>query len=61
MLKTSDEIKSQLTPNYQKLIDDILATSDSSRPLYFADEQEHIRELRRPFTFGVNACFYLTM
>jgi hypothetical protein len=57
MWKTSDEIKSQLTPNYQKLLDDVLAKSDGSYQLYFADEQEHKRELKRPFPFGVNACF----
>lgn len=57
MLKTSDEIKSQLSPDLQKLIDDVLAKSDGSCPLYFADEQEHKSALKKPFPFGVNASF----
>ncbi len=57
MLKTSDEIKSQLSHDLQKLIDDVLAKSDDNCPLYFADEHEHNSRLRRPFPFGVNARF----
>ncbi len=58
MLKTSDEIKSQLTPNYQKLIDDVLAKSDGSHPLYFADEQEHHNKFGTPFPTEINARFW---
>ena len=57
MWKTSEEIKSQLAPNYQKLMNDILAKSDGSRPLIFADEQTHNSKLKKPFPFGVNAFF----
>lgn len=58
MLKTSDEIKSQITSNYQELLDDVLAISDGSYQLYFADEQEHMSVLGRSFSFGVNASFH---
>jgi hypothetical protein len=59
MRKTSDEIKSQLTPNCQKLMNDLLTKSDDNYKLYFADEHEHIKELHRGLGFGVNAGFKL--
>ena len=57
MWKTSDEIKSQLTPTFQKLINDILAKSDGSRPLIFADEQEYQKIFSTPFSLEDNAWF----
>ncbi len=57
MWKTSDEIKSQLTHTFQKLINDILAKSDGSRPLIFADEQEYQKIFSTPFSLEDNAWF----
>ncbi len=58
MWKTSEEIKSQLTPTFQKLINDILAKSDGSSPLIFADEQKYQKIFSTPFQLDINACFW---
>ena len=57
MLKTVDEVKSQITPSLQKLLNDVLLESDDCRPLLFGDELEFIKIKGRPFPEGTNACF----
>jgi len=57
MLRTIDEIRAQITPNLQKLLNDILLESDDPRPLMFGDEQEFKTIKGKPFPTETNACF----
>ena len=52
MLKTVNEIRSQISPNLQNLLNDSLIESNDPRPLTFGDEQEYkaIKE-KNIFTF----------
>lgn len=57
MLKTIDEIKTQITPNLQKLLNDILLEANDPRPLLFGDEQEFKTIKGKTFPAETNACF----
>ncbi len=57
MLKTIDEIRAQISPNLQKLLNDILLESDDPRLLMFGDEQEFKTIKGKPFPIETNACF----
>lgn len=57
MLKNSDEIKPQLTPALQKLMNDVLLQGEYSRPLMFGDELEFQRIKGITFPKDCNACF----
>jgi hypothetical protein len=57
MLKTIDEIRAQIAPNLQMLLNDILLESNDTRPLYFGDEQEFKTIKGTPFPAETNACF----
>lgn len=57
MLKTVDEIRSQITPSLQKLLNDVLLESDGSCLLRFGDKLEFQKIKGRPFPEGTNACF----
>lgn len=54
---TVDEIRVQLSPNLQKLLNDILSEANDSRPLMFGDEQEFKTIKGIPFPEETNACF----
>jgi len=56
MLKSADEVRTQIAPNLQKLLNDIRLESDDPRPLMFGDEQEFKISKGYPFPDGVNAC-----
>jgi hypothetical protein len=49
MLKTVNEVRSQISPNLQKLLNDSLLESDDPRPLMFGDEQEFKTIKGKPF------------
>lgn len=57
MLKTADEIKTQVTTNLQSLLSDILLEATDPRPLMFGDEQEFKTIKGMPFPAETNACF----
>jgi hypothetical protein len=57
MLKTIDEIRTQITPNLQKLLNDILLEANDPRPLLFGDEQEFKTIKGKIFPAETNACF----
>ncbi len=57
MLKTIDEIRAQIPPNLQKLLNDILLEANDQRPLMFGDEQEFNTIKCKPFPAETNACF----
>jgi hypothetical protein len=57
MLKTVNEVRSQISPNLQKLLNDSLLESDDPRPLMFGDEQEFKTIKGKPFHAEINACF----
>jgi hypothetical protein len=60
VLKDSEDIRSQLSPTLQKLLDDVLAKSDGSRQLEFGDSQEHQRFYVNSFPEGAIACLIPT-
>jgi hypothetical protein len=57
VLITVDELKAQITPNLQKLMNDILLEANDPRPLMFGDEQEFETIKGKPFPAEINACF----
>jgi|GEM_PF-5533182 len=57
MLKTIDEIRTQISPNLQNLLNDILLESNDPRPLFFGDEQQFKCLKGKTFPEGINACF----
>ena len=57
MLKTVNEIRSQISLNLQKLLNDSLLESYDPRPLMFGDEQEFKTIKGKPFHAETNACF----
>ena len=57
MLRTVDEIRAQITPSLQKLLNEILFESDDRRPLFFGDELEFRSIKSKPFPIETNACF----
>jgi hypothetical protein len=57
MLKTVDEIRAQITPNLQNLLNDVLLDANDSRPLMFGDEQEFKTIKGVSFPEEMNACF----
>lgn len=56
MLISSDQIKSQFSSNLQKLMEDVLAHSDGSRPLVFCDEEEFHKVTGNPLQQNDVAC-----
>ena len=57
MLKTVNEIRSQISPNLQNLLNDSLIESNDPRPLKFGDEQEY-KAIKGNFSpTDINACF----
>jgi hypothetical protein len=57
MLRTVDEIKAQITPNLQRLLDDVLLGAEDQRPLMFGNEEEFKTVKGMPFPAETNACF----
>jgi hypothetical protein len=57
MLKTVDEVKSQISLSLQKLLNDSFLQFDDPRPLKFGDEQEFKTIKGNFFPIGINACF----
>jgi len=57
MLKTVDQVRLQITPSLQKLLNDVLLESDDLRPLMFGDEIEFTTIKGKPFPTEANACF----
>jgi hypothetical protein len=56
MLISSEQIKPSLSPNLQRLVDDVFAKSDGSCQLEFGDAQEYQKILGTPFPPGTCAC-----
>ena len=56
MLKTIDEIRTQITPNLQKLLNDILLEANDPRPLLFGDEQE-FKTIKIRYPPETDSCF----
>jgi hypothetical protein len=57
VLRTVDEVRAQITPSLQKILNDILLESDDPRPLMFGDEQEFKTIKGKPFPMETNASF----
>jgi hypothetical protein len=58
VLRTVDEIKTQLTPNLRSLLNDILLEgANDPRPLMFGNEQEFNTIKGMPFPADIDACF----
>ena len=57
MLRTVDEVRSQITPSLQKLLNDILLEFNDPHPLMFGDEIEFKTIKGMPFSIETNACF----
>lgn len=56
MIIDSDQIRPQLSRVLQRLMTDVLAKSDGSRPLEFGDAQEHQKMMGVPFPREARAC-----
>lgn len=57
MLRTVDEVRTQISPSLQRLLSDILLESNDPRLLMFGDEIEFKTIKGEPFPIGMNACF----
>jgi hypothetical protein len=56
MLRTVDEIRTQITPNLQRFLNDMLIDDNDPRPLMFGDEQEFKTIKGMSFPTEMNAC-----